>query len=190
MGTRARGMTSASHARCALSAQLTARRHARVSTTQTVAMPRMGTKTRSITAPGVIELGDENNDAVVWKRLGQEGVDKAVELWSSVNSEAAAAAKGAWAGVKPAHKVFLSDILASPKRNAFLRKWIPTDITYVSFIGVMHLGSVQVLLGDVFHHWLPRYHAELSQADCAQVVPHAQVARVRARVLRCVGHAR
>ena len=102
----------------------------------------MGTKTRSITAPGVIELGDENNDAVVWKRLGQEGVDKAVELWSSVNSEAAAAAKGAWAGVKPAHKVFLSDILASPKRNAFLRKWIPTDITYVSFIGVMHLGCL------------------------------------------------
>merc|ERR1712205_294739 len=47
-----------------------------------------------------------------------------------------------WAGVKPAHKVFLSDILASPKRNAFLRKWIPTDITYVSFIGVMHLGCL------------------------------------------------
>merc|ERR1712205_73584 len=195
MGTRARGMTSASHARCALSAQLTARRHARVSTTQTVAMPRMGTKTRSITAPGVIELGDENNDAVVWKRLGQEGVDKAVELWSSVNSEAAAAAKGAWAGVKPAHKVFLSDILASPKRNAFLRKWIPTDITYVSFIGVMHLGCLLAPFTftwgafkcflAMYYHWLPRYHAELSQADCAQVAPHAQVARVRARVLRC-----
>ena len=41
-----------------------------------------------------------------WRRIGQEGVQKASEIWSAVNSEAAAAAKGAWEGVKPAHKVF------------------------------------------------------------------------------------
>ena len=57
-----------------------------------------------------------------WQRIGQEGVQKASEIWSAVNSEAAAAAKGAWEGVKPAHKVFLSDIIASPKKNAFVRK--------------------------------------------------------------------
>ena len=30
-----------------------------------------------------------------WQRIGQEGVQKASEIWSAVNSEAAAAAKGA-----------------------------------------------------------------------------------------------
>ena len=30
---------------------------------------------------------------------------------------------------------------ASPKREAFLRKWLPTDITYGSFIGAMHLAG-------------------------------------------------
>merc|ERR1711990_1044965 len=45
-----------------------------------------------------------------WRRIGQEGVQKASEIWSAVNNEAAAAAKGAWEGVKPAHKVFLTDI--------------------------------------------------------------------------------
>ena len=95
-----------------------------------------------MTSPGVIGLGDESDDEVVWKRLGEAGVDRARELWSAVNNEGAAAAKGAWAGVKPTHKVLFSDILASPKRNAFLRKWIPTDVTYVSFIGAMHLGCL------------------------------------------------
>ena len=57
-----------------------------------------------------------------WQRIGQEGVQKASEIWSAVNSEAAAAAKGAWEGVKPAHKVFLSDIIASPKKNASVPK--------------------------------------------------------------------
>jgi stearoyl-CoA desaturase (delta-9 desaturase) len=32
----------------------------------------------------------------------------------------------------------MSDIMASPKRAAFLRKWVPTDLTYASFIGAMH----------------------------------------------------
>jgi hypothetical protein len=41
---------------------------------------------RAVTAPGVIELGDESDDQVVWKRLGQQGVDKACELWSAVAS--------------------------------------------------------------------------------------------------------
>jgi len=85
-----------------------------------------------------------------WQRIGQEGVQKASEIWSAVNSEAAAAAKGAWEGVKPAHKVFLSDIIASPKKNAFVRKWLGTDITYVSFIGAMHVGA---LLAPFYFTW-------------------------------------
>jgi stearoyl-CoA desaturase (delta-9 desaturase) len=108
-----------------------------------VGFSKTTTRTRAVTSPsGVIGLGDESDDEVVWKRLGEAGVDQARELWSAVNNEAAAAAKGAWAGVKPTRKVPFSDILASPKRNAFLRKWIPTDITYVSFIGAMHLGCL------------------------------------------------
>ena len=39
-------------------------------------------------------------------------------------------------------KVLFSDVLYSPKREAFLRKWVPTDITYASFIGAMHLGCL------------------------------------------------
>ena len=85
-----------------------------------------------------------------WQRIGQEGVQKASEIWSAVNSEAAAAAKGAWEGAKPAHKVFLSDIIASPKKNAFVRKWLGTDITYVSFIGAMHVGA---LLAPFYFTW-------------------------------------
>ena len=77
-------------------------------------------------------------------------MQKASEIWSAVNSEAAAAAKGAWEGVKPAHKVFLSDIIASPKKNAFVRKWLGTDITYVSFIGAMHVGA---LLAPFYFTW-------------------------------------
>tara|TARA_B100000519_G_scaffold199083_1_gene209668 strand:+ start:410 stop:1624 length:1215 start_codon:yes stop_codon:yes gene_type:complete len=85
-----------------------------------------------------------------WRRIGQEGVQKASEIWSAVNNEAAAAAKGAWEGVKPAHKVFLTDIIASPKKNAFVRKWLGTDITYVSFIGAMHVGA---LLAPFYFTW-------------------------------------
>jgi stearoyl-CoA desaturase (delta-9 desaturase) len=39
-------------------------------------------------------------------------------------------------------KVLWSDVLYSPKREAFLRKWMPTDITYASFIGAMHAGCL------------------------------------------------
>jgi hypothetical protein len=36
---------------------------------------------------------------------------------------AAAAAKGTWEGIKPVRKVLWSDVLYSPKRAAFMRKW-------------------------------------------------------------------
>ena len=36
-----------------------------------------------MTSPGVIGLGDESDDEVVWKRLGEAGVDRARELWSA-----------------------------------------------------------------------------------------------------------
>ena len=125
-------------------------------------------------------------------------MQKASEIWSAVNSEAAAAAKGAWEGVKPAHKVFLSDIIASPKKNAFVRKWLGTDITSrvvywcharwrVVGAVLLHLASVQLLLGHVFHHRVLGNHVELPQAVVAQVVSNAEMVGVRVGVLRRVG---
>ena len=74
--------------------------------------------------------------------MTENGQQQASDIWASVNSAAAAAAKGTWEGVKPVKKVLFSDVLYSPKREAFLRKWVPTDITYASFIGAMHLGCL------------------------------------------------
>ena len=91
----------------------------------------------AITAPE-----PEQSTAGVWRRIVDDGQAHASELWASVNSAAAAAAKGTWEGIKPVKKVLWSDVLYSPKREAFLRKWMPTDITYASFIGAMHAGCL------------------------------------------------
>lgn len=83
-----------------------------------------------------------------------------VELWSLVNSEVVVVVKGVWVGVKFVYKVFFLDILVSSKRNAFLRKWISTDIMYVSFIGVMYFGCLFVLfifIWGVFKCFLVMY---------------------------------
>ena len=98
------------------------------------------TTTAAITQPAEENFGDASRNA--WKRVTENGQQQASDIWASVNSAAAAAAKGTWEGVKPVKKVLFSDVLYSPKREAFLRKWVPTDITYASFIGVMHLGCL------------------------------------------------
>ena len=98
------------------------------------------TTTAAITQPAEENFGDVSRNA--WKRVTENGQQQASDIWASVNSAAAAAAKGTWEGVKPVKKVLFSDVLYSPKREAFLRKWVPTDITYASFIGAMHLGCL------------------------------------------------
>ena len=98
------------------------------------------TATAAITQPAEENFGDASRNA--WRRITENGQQQASDIWASVNSAAAAAAKGTWEGVKPVKKVLFSDVLYSPKREAFLRKWVPTDITYASFIGVMHLGCL------------------------------------------------
>ena len=50
-----------------------------------------------------------------------DGQRQASDIWASVNSAAAAAAKGTWEGIKPVKKVLWSDVLYSPKREAFLQ---------------------------------------------------------------------
>ena len=77
-----------------------------------------------------------------WQRMMDGGVERAENIYAGVNNAASAAAKGVWEGIKPVKKVFLSDVLASPKRNAWDRKWAKTDITYAGFIGAMHLGCL------------------------------------------------
>ena len=88
---------------------------------------------------GAIAAPSEDN---AWRRAVNDGQKQASDIWASVNSAAAAAAKGTWEGIKPVKKVLWSDVFYSPKREAFLRKWQNTDITYASFIGVMHLGCL------------------------------------------------
>lgn len=57
-----------------------------------------------------------------------------------------------WAGIRPVHKVVMSDILASPKRGAFLknRTWSTLDYQYTAFIGAMHIGA---LMAPFFFTW-------------------------------------
>jgi hypothetical protein len=96
--------------------------------------------TGAITAPADENFGEAG--AKAWRRITENGAQQASDIWAGVNSAAAAAAKGTWDGIKPVKKVLFSDVLYSPKREAFMRKWMPTDITYASFIGAMHLGCL------------------------------------------------
>ena len=96
--------------------------------------------TGAITQPAEENFGEASQKA--WRRMTENGQQQASDIWAGVNSAAAAAAKGTWEGIKPVKKVLFSDVLYSPKREAFLRKWVPTDITYASFIGAMHLGCL------------------------------------------------
>ena len=96
--------------------------------------------TAAITQPAEEGFGDQSQRA--WRRMVDGGVEQASDIWASVNSAAAAAAKGTWEGIKPVKKVLFSDVLASPKRPSFARKWANTDITYATFIGAMHLGCL------------------------------------------------
>lgn len=96
--------------------------------------------TAAITQPAEESFGDAGQRA--WRRMVDGGVEQASDIWAGVNSAAAAAAKGTWEGIKPVKKVLFSDVLASPKREAFMRKWENTDVSYASFIGVMHLGCL------------------------------------------------
>lgn len=96
--------------------------------------------TAAITQPAEESFGDAGQRA--WRRMVDGGVEQASDIWAGVNSAAAAAAKGTWEGIKPVKKVLFSDVLASPKREAFMRKWANTDVSYASFIGVMHLGCL------------------------------------------------
>merc|ERR1711966_61150 len=68
-------------------------------------------------------------DSTPGRRAVNDGQKQASDIWASVNSAAAAAAKGTWEGIKPVKKVLWSDVFYSPKREAFLRKWQNTDTT-------------------------------------------------------------
>ena len=157
------------------------------------------TTTAAITQPAEENFEERFAPSGV-ERVTENGQQQASDIWASVNSAAAAAAKGTWEGVKPVKKVLFSDVLYSPKREAFLRKWVPTDITYASFIGAMHLGCLLApftFTWSAFNCFLVMYfitgclgitlsyHRQLSHKE----LQHAQVAGVPPRVLRRDGGA-
>lgn len=74
-----------------------------------------------------------------WARITDAGVQKATELWEGARKRMAS---GEWTGMTPTQKVWLSDVLASPKRHKFLsREWTQEDITYASVLAATHVAA-------------------------------------------------
>jgi stearoyl-CoA desaturase (delta-9 desaturase) len=55
-----------------------------------------------------------------------------------------------WKGEKPVHRVFNSDVLASPMRTLSNRTWSAADLGYIGILGGLHLGA---LAAPFFFTW-------------------------------------
>jgi len=92
------------------------------------AQHRASLVTRAV-ASAPVEAPPEQNQ---WARVTDAGVKQATELWEAARKMAA---RGEWTGMFPIKKVWLSDVLYSPKRNKFFnREWTKEDIIYASVI--------------------------------------------------------
>jgi len=96
----------------------------------------------ALAEPSVTTTDDDGKPKGVWRRVVSGAAEKAEEIWGSVNAGVAPETKGEWVGTKPPHRVLLSDIIASPKKDSWFRRWTGMDITYGMFIGAMHLGCL------------------------------------------------
>jgi hypothetical protein len=79
-----------------------------------------------------------------WARVTEAGVLKATELWEAARVLAGVAlpARGDWDGLFPTQRVWLSDVMASPKRPKFMnREWKKEDITYAAVLGATHIAA-------------------------------------------------
>jgi len=91
-------------------------------------------------AEEIVEAGPEEAQPNSWRRTIDSGAESAAKLWESARNSVA---RGDWSGLRPAHRVLLSDIIASPKRNMFAnRDWSKVDVIYTAFIAAMHVGAV------------------------------------------------
>jgi hypothetical protein len=79
-----------------------------------------------------------------WARVTEAGVLKATELWEAARVLAGVAlpARGDWDGLFPTQRVWLSDVMASPKRPKFMnREWKKEDVTYAAVLGATHIAA-------------------------------------------------
>ena len=100
-------------------------------------------------AAGKPEQGaGEAADSTVWRRVLPEAAapTEAYPLWAAVHARGAASSgeAAAWRGLRRGRQVFLSDVVASPKRGAFFkdRTWSGLDVAYTVHMAVMHAACL------------------------------------------------
>lgn len=93
---------------------------------------RQALVTRAVASAPVRESPEQTE----WARVTDAGVQKATELWTAARKMAAS---GDWNGMFPTQRVWLSDVLASPKRHKLQRSWTSADIAYAAVLGGTHL---------------------------------------------------
>ena len=89
----------------------------------------------------------EAADATVWRRVLPDAAaaTEAYPLWAAVHARAGSPGEAsAWRGLRPGRQVFLSDVVASPKRGAFFkdRTWSGLDVVYAVHMAVMHAACL------------------------------------------------
>ena len=109
--------------------------------------PATGTATGA-TGPEGAAAVDEHT---VWRRA-LPGTDSAAAataaypLWAAVHGRGGSGSgdSAQWRGLRPSHQVAFSDIIASPKRGAFLkdRTWSGLDVVYTAHMVVMHAACL------------------------------------------------
>ena len=108
--------------------------------------PATGSTATGATGPEGAAAVDEHT---VWRRA-LPGTDSAAAataaypLWAAVHGRGGSGDSAQWRGLRPSHQVAFSDIIASPKRGAFLkdRTWSGLDVVYTAHMVVMHAACL------------------------------------------------